>query len=41
MITTINVNEKTKRNNARSIFKDKVKLIIDRKTFILKFIIVK
>ena len=41
MTTAVNASEKTKRDSARSIFKNEVKLIIDRKAFILKFMIIK
>ena len=41
MIIAVNANEKTERDSARNIFKDEVKLIINRKAFILKFIIIK
>ena len=41
MTTTVNVNEKTERDSAKSIFKNKVELIINKKTFVLKFMIIK
>ena len=41
MITIININEKTEKNNVKNIFKNEVKLIINKKAFILKFMIIK
>ena len=41
MTTAVNANEKTKKNSAKNIFKNEIKLIIDRKTLVLKLIIVK
>ena len=41
MTTAVNANEKIKKNSVRSIFKDEVKLIIDKRAFVLKFMIIK
>ena len=38
---TVNADEKAERDNAKSIFKNEVKLIIDRKAFISKLMIIK
>ena len=41
MITAVNANEKTERDSARSIFKNEVELIINRKALVLKLMIIK
>ena len=41
MTTAVNADEKTEKDNVKNIFKDEVELIIDKKAFILKFMIVK
>ena len=41
IVIAVNADEKTERDSARSIFRDEVELIIDKKTFILKLMIIK